>query len=314
MRAADGTLYSATYRAGVGGRTYSSGDCGNTWALFNPGGVNRGARRPQTLCMGGDNRVYLATDVDVATPSVLSFPLTGAAGWTVEITDATWNGLWGLVELGAGSAAPGRQILCVQNDNSEGEIWITDDYWTTSERTLVVAHPTAALILLAPFITSSNLILVGTNYTDVYASIDGINWELVGNTGDGSTARSINAFAEDDEGIIRCTATTEYAGISGDGGHTWSRHIVSTTRDYTIGICWSDVYGWFVSMWDSTGTNGNVFALDNTTTIGRSVTCDDEVFIVNHRSERNLTHVKVHNYDADYYGNGDVLQDPDGEW
>ena len=72
--------------------------------------------------MGGDSRIYLATDVDVATPSILSFPLTGAVAWTVETTDASWNAMYGLVELRAGSAAPGRQILSVQNDNLAHEI------------------------------------------------------------------------------------------------------------------------------------------------------------------------------------------------
>jgi len=142
-------------------------------------------------------------------------------------------------------------------------------------------------------VTADSLILGGTSDGNIYSSVDGTQWELQGVVG--GIAGLVSAIDQDGNGIIKCSTQDEHVTVSGDGGHSWDDTELVLAVSSTYGLYWSSFLPtggqWFCGVDSGAGTD--IYALDNIVTVGRSATCDDEVFAVNHRSELNVTHVKV---------------------
>lgn len=298
-----GHLFASGYSAGgANGRTDVSTDCGGTWAEYIAG-TPRGTRSYGTLCAGGDGLVYLATGDTLGVPALLSSdPIAGVPAWATAISSGGWDQVRCIVELDSDAAVPGRMILGVENTVGAGEIWITDDYWTTSQCVFVLENYYPTYL----FVTAEGLILMGVTSGSIFSSIDGTVWEERASGFGGS----ILGIDQDTESVVKATfveaggvASTARVRVSGDGGHTWdTERTITTTRDHSYGLFYSSFLPttgqWFATVNDLALANPEIFALDNITTVGRAATCDDEGFIVNHRSELNLTHVKVYDLSA----------------
>lgn len=297
VRAPDGTLFVSGYSVGGGnGRTDISIDRGASWSEYLPG-QPRGTSSVCALCAGGDGYIYLATSgtLAIGAKALLRTDPATAATWDTVLTLTNWDSVNCIIELGDDDAVPGRMLLGVENSDADGEVWITDDYWATAEKVLTVYSDVPRCF----FVTAAGLVLMGTEDTDMYSSVDGKTWELrAAGLGPGIISPNIASISQDADGLIKASTYTEYLAVSGDGGYTWeTRELVDAGREANRVFYSSALPAggqWFAAVADA--VNPEIYALDNIITLGRAATCEDEVFISNKRGELNLTHVKV--YDA----------------
>jgi len=277
MESNSGHLYAAGYDSGgVTGYSYSSVDCGVTWATFG-GGVNRGSDAFHGLYQGGDGKIYLATGATLGAPRPLLSTTVGGTTWSIVTSNATWSRVDSITEVGT------RMLLGIQNSDSDGEIWYTDDYWVTSNRGYVFdgAYPTVL------FTTSDGIVLAGTNTGELWSSTDGIAWALR-KSGLGGQVYGVDEDVESK--TIYCTADS-VVWISLDGGYTWN-----WSEDVQGALVYAVHYSSTIpstGMW-YVGNSGDIYLKNNVESLGRSATCLDEVFVVNKRAERNITDIWVY--------------------
>jgi len=289
-KAPNGHLFASGYGTGSG-RTNVSTDCGANWTEYIAG-TPRGTRSYGSLCASSDGNLYLATGNTLGVPALLRTDPAAAALWVVAISSGAWDQVRCIAELDTN-----RMILGVENTDGDGEVWISDDYWATSKKTFTLGwYPTYL------FVTAEGLILMGTSGGSIYSSVDGTVWEERWNGGDGSVC----AIDQADDGTVKCTnyvaggiGGTSRVFVSGDGGYTWNTdELVTAARNHTYALLWSSflpVGGqWFTSVDTHALGFPEIYALDNIVDLGRAATCDDEVFLVNHRAELNITNVKVY--------------------
>jgi len=268
-------VYASGYDAGgVTGYTYSTTDSGVTWPIYG-GGTNRGSDNPGSLFMAADGFLYLATGSTLAAPRPLVRTDPGSNAWAVATSSTQWAEVLCSCEFPSTStAAPNRMVLSVYTTLGYGQIYISDDYWVSQESVFAISGVRFTTL----YLTSFGLLLAGTDTGVIYASMNGRDWAV---QKIGLGGRVYQFLAADDS--TYCLA----AGVawqSKDGGYTWTTYDLIAAGGATAYSLSADRYA---------GMNGSVYYdwSSQDRDLGQSATCSDTIFVVNHRSEYNLTHV-----------------------
>jgi hypothetical protein len=281
-----GAVYASGYDSGgVTGYTYWTADDGATWNTYGAG-TNRGTNARASLFMAADGNLYLATGSTLGVPALLS-TIPASDAWVVAESSAQWAEVLCCSEFPSTSEyAPNRMILSVYDTLGSGVIYISDDYWTTVEK----AFELPGVRFISMFVTALGTIIAGTDTNAIYSSTDGITWEIVAD----NLLGPVYGFVRDNlSGEHVCCAAGGRVWHSDDEGMTWDyQDVVDTAYAtiYSVAISRRSASGLVV------GRAGDIYYAGYERDLGYPATCDDKIFVVNHRSELNLTNIMI--YDA----------------